>query len=193
MAIDPARAKSLFLAASEIADPAERAAYLDRECGEDAEIRARVEALLRANDASPLPESGPVEATRDYPSGASAGSAISDAARNRDLARAGSMAMGSPPKRGLLSMRHLREKCLALWELFFQRHAEPGPRVFPVAVGDGPGEAQHLARFFDRQTAEQVQVGQSRRGIVLLGQPGEQFVQRQEQIRIFGERGGRIQ
>ena len=35
MAIDPARAKSLFLAASEIADPAERAAYLDRECGEE--------------------------------------------------------------------------------------------------------------------------------------------------------------
>src|SRR6266404_3381822 len=50
-----ARAKSLFLAASELADPAERAAYLDRECGGDAQLRARVEALLRANDAAPLP------------------------------------------------------------------------------------------------------------------------------------------
>src|SRR5262249_41878624 len=49
-----ARAKSLFLAASDL-DPAERAAYLDRECGGDAELRARVEALLRANDAAPLP------------------------------------------------------------------------------------------------------------------------------------------
>jgi serine/threonine protein kinase/tetratricopeptide (TPR) repeat protein len=55
MAFDAARAKTLFLAASDLADPAERAAYLDRECGGDAELRARVEALLRANDAAPLP------------------------------------------------------------------------------------------------------------------------------------------
>src|SRR6516164_6962271 len=55
MAIDAARAKSLFLAASDLDDPAERAAYLERECGGNAELRARVEALLRANDAAPLP------------------------------------------------------------------------------------------------------------------------------------------
>src|SRR5262245_61830470 len=55
MAVDAARAKSLFLAASDLDDPAERAAYLERECGGDAELRARVEALLRANDAAPLP------------------------------------------------------------------------------------------------------------------------------------------
>jgi hypothetical protein len=55
MAVDAARAKSLFLAASDLADPAERATYLDRECGDDAELRARVEALLRVNDAAPLP------------------------------------------------------------------------------------------------------------------------------------------
>ena len=50
MAVDAARAKSLFLNASELADPAERAAYLERECGGDAELRARVEALLAADD-----------------------------------------------------------------------------------------------------------------------------------------------
>src|SRR4051812_15714837 len=55
MAVDPARAKALFLAASERVEPAERAAYLDRECGGEPELRGRVEALLRANDASPLP------------------------------------------------------------------------------------------------------------------------------------------
>jgi hypothetical protein len=55
MAVNAARAKSLFLAESDLADPAERAAYLDRECAGDAELRARVEALLRANDAAPLP------------------------------------------------------------------------------------------------------------------------------------------
>ena len=47
MAIDAARAKSLFLAASDLADPAERAAYLERECGGDPELRDRVEALLK--------------------------------------------------------------------------------------------------------------------------------------------------
>jgi serine/threonine protein kinase len=55
MTLDAARAKSLFLAASDLPDPAERAAYLDRECGANAELRGRVEALLRANDAAPLP------------------------------------------------------------------------------------------------------------------------------------------
>src|SRR5262249_18784936 len=55
MAVDAARAKFLFLAASDLADPAERAAYLERESGGDAELRARVEALLRPNDAAPLP------------------------------------------------------------------------------------------------------------------------------------------
>jgi serine/threonine protein kinase len=54
MVVDAARAKSLFLAASDLDDAAERAAYLDRECGGDAELRARVEALLWANDAVPL-------------------------------------------------------------------------------------------------------------------------------------------
>ncbi len=55
MAVDASRVKSLFLAASDLVDPAKRAAYLERECGGDAELRQRVEALLRANDAAPLP------------------------------------------------------------------------------------------------------------------------------------------
>src|SRR5580704_15856935 len=63
MAVDTARAKSLFLAASDLSDPAERAAYLDRECGGDAELRGRVEALLRANDAAPLPPAEREEGT----------------------------------------------------------------------------------------------------------------------------------
>jgi serine/threonine protein kinase/WD40 repeat protein len=66
MAVDAARAKSLFLAASDLADPAERAAYLDRECGGDAELRARVEALLRANDAAPLPPGDEANRTGPY-------------------------------------------------------------------------------------------------------------------------------
>ena len=50
MAVDPARAKALFLEASDLGSPEERAAYLDRECGGDAELRARVEVLLAAHD-----------------------------------------------------------------------------------------------------------------------------------------------
>ena len=65
MAVDSARAKSLFLVASDLSDPVERAAYLDRECGDDAELRGRVEALLRANDASPLPPPATEDATID--------------------------------------------------------------------------------------------------------------------------------
>jgi serine/threonine protein kinase len=60
MAVDPALAKSLFLAASELPDSAERADYLHRACADNEELRARVEALLRVNDAMPLP---PDEAT----------------------------------------------------------------------------------------------------------------------------------
>ena len=66
MAVDAARAKSLFLAASDLTDPAERAAYLDRECGGDVDLRNRVEALLRANDAAPLPPAEAGEPTGAY-------------------------------------------------------------------------------------------------------------------------------
>jgi hypothetical protein len=64
MAVDPSRAKSLFLRASDIADPAERAAFLDHECGDSGELRARVEALLRA-EALPPPLAGTDEPTED--------------------------------------------------------------------------------------------------------------------------------
>ena len=50
MTVDAARVKSLFLQASELAGLAERAAYLERECGGDAELRQRVVALLAAHD-----------------------------------------------------------------------------------------------------------------------------------------------
>src|SRR5271154_3852309 len=64
MAVDTSRAKSIFLAASDLVDLAERAAYLERECAGNAELLDRVDALLRANDASPLPPPGPGESTR---------------------------------------------------------------------------------------------------------------------------------
>ena len=42
--------RSLFLAALEITDLAQRANYLDKECANDAALRQRVDALLKAHD-----------------------------------------------------------------------------------------------------------------------------------------------
>src|SRR5437763_14097921 len=50
MSVDTARAKALFLEASELVSPEERTAYLDRACGSEPELRARTEALLAAHD-----------------------------------------------------------------------------------------------------------------------------------------------
>src|SRR5689334_22277438 len=46
--------QTIFLSALDIADPAERTAYLDRACGGDAALRQQVEALLAAHDRSDL-------------------------------------------------------------------------------------------------------------------------------------------
>jgi WD40 repeat protein/serine/threonine protein kinase len=50
MPIDPKRVQAIFLMAVGTADPASRAELLDRECGDDRELRQRVEALLKAHD-----------------------------------------------------------------------------------------------------------------------------------------------
>jgi WD40 repeat protein/serine/threonine protein kinase len=52
MPVDAKRLKELFLTASEMPSAAERAAFLDRECGTDGELRGRLEALLGAHDDS---------------------------------------------------------------------------------------------------------------------------------------------
>jgi serine/threonine-protein kinase len=52
MPLDLQRVQSLFLAAVEAKTPAARAVLLEHECGIDAELRQRVEALLDAHDAS---------------------------------------------------------------------------------------------------------------------------------------------
>ncbi len=47
---EPNDVKSIFLTAVEKEPPAERNAYLDGACGDDVQLRQRVEALLRAHD-----------------------------------------------------------------------------------------------------------------------------------------------
>jgi lipopolysaccharide biosynthesis regulator YciM len=53
MAIDPGRVKTLFQAAIERDDPAERRAFLDREVGDDPALRGRLDALLAEHDRPP--------------------------------------------------------------------------------------------------------------------------------------------
>src|SRR5215471_7150809 len=50
MSIDPKRVQAVFLAAVARPTTAERAAYLDEVCGQEVELRQRVELLLRAHD-----------------------------------------------------------------------------------------------------------------------------------------------
>jgi WD40 repeat protein/serine/threonine protein kinase len=50
MPVDPKRVQAVFLAAAEQISPADRAALVARECGEDADLRRRVEVLLQAHD-----------------------------------------------------------------------------------------------------------------------------------------------
>jgi len=44
--------KTIFLEAAEIASPTERAAFLERSCGDDQQLRAAVEALLLSHQRS---------------------------------------------------------------------------------------------------------------------------------------------
>src|SRR3954469_20715521 len=51
MAANARGVKELFSAALDLPDPAVRAAFLDAQCGADAELRQRLELLLVAHDA----------------------------------------------------------------------------------------------------------------------------------------------
>ena len=50
MAVDPRLVKTMFDTACNLPAPTERSAYLDRECGEDTELRQRLDELLAARD-----------------------------------------------------------------------------------------------------------------------------------------------
>ena len=64
MPIDFQRIQSVFQGVAEL-PPAERAAVLEQQCGADAELRRRVEALLKAHD-----DSGELPAAAPEPTGA---------------------------------------------------------------------------------------------------------------------------
>ena len=53
MAVDPKRVEAVFKAVVDAADPFQRTAILDRECGSDKELRQCIEALLEAQREPP--------------------------------------------------------------------------------------------------------------------------------------------
>ena len=57
--------RAIFNEAAEIQSPEERKAYLDKACGDDAELRAAVEELLRLHEANRRFLEAPVLATMD--------------------------------------------------------------------------------------------------------------------------------
>jgi hypothetical protein len=65
MATDSERVKSLFLAAIDRGDPADRRAFLDAEVGDDGELRGRLDALLAAYDQPPSALDRPLAADRE--------------------------------------------------------------------------------------------------------------------------------
>ncbi|MCE9567292.1 MAG: protein kinase [Planctomycetes bacterium] len=65
MPTDPARAQAVFLAVAEVTDPAARALFLAEACGRDLELKARVEALLRAHDQADSLLDAPLVVPRD--------------------------------------------------------------------------------------------------------------------------------
>jgi eukaryotic-like serine/threonine-protein kinase len=72
MAVDITRAKTLFLEASGLSSPRERAEFLDHECRAEPELRARIETLLAAYEtAGPFIDSETTGAREAAPTSAS--------------------------------------------------------------------------------------------------------------------------
>src|SRR4051812_19345920 len=71
MPLDPVRVKALFQSALDLPDPADRPAFLDRECGDDTELRHRLDELLAAFDRPASALERPLAAGPDDPTAAS--------------------------------------------------------------------------------------------------------------------------
>ncbi|HEV7998524.1 MAG TPA: serine/threonine-protein kinase, partial [Planctomycetaceae bacterium] len=100
MPLDPDRVQAIFLDAVEANDLAKRAEILNTQCADDAELRARVESLLRLHDqARGLPDVGTLDFARERqataigPTAASAGQIIDG--RYRLLEEIGEGGMGT--------------------------------------------------------------------------------------------------
>ncbi|MGD9858378.1 MAG: protein kinase, partial [Planctomycetaceae bacterium] len=107
--------RSVFLAALEIADPAQRAAYLDATCGDDAAARRSVEELLAAHDQPGTFMTGPAagEPTSDGTAAEAAGSRVGPYKLLQQLGEGGMgavyMAEQEVPIRRMVALKIIRE------------------------------------------------------------------------------------
>jgi serine/threonine protein kinase/WD40 repeat protein len=113
MSEPPQPEESIFLHAVEIAPPDERAAYVDRACGEDAALRARVEQLLHAHERPGNVLDLPDNATVDAPqTGEDAGETIGPYKLLEQIGVGGMgivwMAEQQPPMRRLVAVKVIK-------------------------------------------------------------------------------------
>src|SRR5271166_2574126 len=93
--------RDLFLQALDIKDPAERAAFFDRACADDRELRAQVEQLLKAHERAgqfldqPHPGAGDPTAAHSPASSAAETAGMVIAGKYKLLQRIGEGGMGS--------------------------------------------------------------------------------------------------
>jgi hypothetical protein len=156
MAVDLKRVHAIFLAAVEAADPVDQAAILDRECASDAELRQRVEALLKqyAERASLLE---PLDAD---PSGVALSSSIRTIMFDPS---ADSQERSAPPEQGPVRAHDgLHEKEEELTLEFLQPSTSPGScgrlghhEVLEVV---GRGAFGIVARAFDETLQRMVAI-----------------------------------
>jgi tetratricopeptide (TPR) repeat protein len=124
--------EALFAAALEIPDPLQRAAFLDRACGGDPDLRRSVESLLSAYAAGSFLESPAVVATTDEAAGAAASATAGETAGSvigpyRLLEQIGEGGMGT---------------------VWLAEQTQPLRRMVALKViRPGMGSAQVIARF----------------------------------------------
>jgi serine/threonine protein kinase len=155
MAVDAARARSLFVEACGLDDPAERAGYLERECGGDAELRARVEALLQAGDVAPLPDAEPV-ATVDSGAGQSVLHAAGVAASRPDDRPISVTADYESPARAdaLIAGRYTLQNKIGeggMGEVWFARQTEPVKRKVALKVIKTGMDSRAVLQRFEQE------------------------------------------
>jgi serine/threonine protein kinase/tetratricopeptide (TPR) repeat protein len=147
MSADPKRVQAVYLDAAELS-PTERPAFLDGECGPDAELRTRVEALLRAGEGSG-DLLGPPDAGRT-------GTFAPDSARNSTTSTLGNRGetachITAPGAGTILAGRYKLIEAICeggMGTVFMAQQTEPVKRLVAVKViKSGMDSRTVLARF----------------------------------------------
>jgi non-specific serine/threonine protein kinase/serine/threonine-protein kinase len=136
MAADPRRVKELFVAALDLTDAQGRQAFLEQECRGDADLRQRLEALLRAHDQPQPALDQPLAAVAAAPTGPATASADSLAEEQPGAILAGKYKLIERIGEG------------GMGSVWMAQQTEPVKRTVAVKFIKGVGDSKAvLARF----------------------------------------------